>query len=224
MSVCFLCLPANVQTSVFGKACQCDYLQTRGSLLGIYLYVSDGINHMLVAVVLCDTRLYLSLRGLTWIMYHGSQYENSMEDTHMLTSKHVFLKWANLTAPVTASRPLNTGGSESRYRSEGECVCVCVCTRTSSNLTADKRDSNNRLCEKKSKSSRKQILFNFLTKLSCRGSHSLTVTAERNLDKQHDVIGAFCAARLFLKDLRTIFMSVLHCGMRAKRQRDWHEK
>lgn len=65
MSVCFLCLPANVQTSVFGKACQCDYLQTRGSLLGIYLYVSDGINHMLVAVVLCDTRLYLSLRGLT---------------------------------------------------------------------------------------------------------------------------------------------------------------
>lgn len=65
MSVCFLCSPANVQTSVFGKACQCDYLQTRGSLLGIYLYVSDGINHMLVAVVLCDTRLYLSLRGLT---------------------------------------------------------------------------------------------------------------------------------------------------------------
>lgn len=66
----------------------------------------------------------------------------------MLTSKHVFFKWANLTAPVTASRPLNTGGSESRYRSEGECVCICVCTRTSSNLTADKRDSNNRLCEK----------------------------------------------------------------------------
>lgn len=149
MSVCFLCSPANVQTSVFGKACQCDYLQTRGSLLGIYLYVSDGINHMLVAVVLCDTRLYLSLRGLTWIMYHGSQYENSMEDTHMLTSKHVFLKWGNLTAPVTASRPLNTGGSESRYRSEGECVCVYVCARARLLISQQTKEIQTTDCVKK---------------------------------------------------------------------------
>lgn len=149
MSVCFLCSPANVQTSVFGKACQCDYLQTRGSLLGIYLYVSDGINHMLVAVVLCDTRLYLSLRGLTWIMYHGSQYENSMEDTHMLTSKHVFFKWANLTAPVTASCPLNTGGSESRYRSEGECVCVYVCARARLLISQQTKEIQTTDCVKK---------------------------------------------------------------------------
>lgn len=148
MSVCFLCSPANVQTSVFGKACQCDYLQTRGSLLGIYLYVSDGINHMLVAVVLCDTRLYLSLRGLTWIMYHGSQYENSMEDTHMLTSKHMsFLNgliWQCQSQLVAHS----TQGAQKADTEVRESVCVCVCARTSSNLTADKRDSNNRLCEK----------------------------------------------------------------------------
>lgn len=141
MSACFLCLPANVQTSVFGKACQCDYLQTRGSLLGIYLYVCDGINHVLVAVVLCDTRLYRSLRGLTWIMYHGSQYENSMEDTHMLTSKHMsFLNgliWQRQSQLVAHS----TQGAQ-------KAPVKCVCARTSSNLTADKRDSNNRLCEK----------------------------------------------------------------------------
>lgn len=144
----FLCSLANVQISVFGKACQCDYLRTRGSLLGVYLYVCDGINHMPVAVVLCDTRLYLSLRGLTWIMYHSSQCENSMEDTHMLTSKHMsFLNgliWQRQSQLVAHS----TQGAQKASIEVRESVCVCVCACTSSNLTADKRDSNNRLCEK----------------------------------------------------------------------------
>lgn len=119
----------------------------------------------------------------------------------------------------------STQGAQKADTEVRESVCVYVCARARLLISQQTKEIQTTDCvKKKSKSSRKQILFNFLTKLSCRGSHSLTVTAERNLDKQHDVIGAFCAARLFLKDLRTIFMSVLHCGMRAKRQRDWHEK
>lgn len=149
MSVCFLCSPANVQTSVFGKACQCDYLQTRGSLLGIYLYVSDGINHMLVAVVLCDTRLYLSLRGLTWIMYHGSQYENSMEDTHMLTSKHMsFLNgliWQRQSQLVAHS----TQGAQKADTEVRESVCVYVCARARLLISQQTKEIQTTDCVKK---------------------------------------------------------------------------
>lgn len=90
-----------------------------------------------------------------------------------------FFKWANLTVPVTASRPLNTRGSESKY-SEREKERESEMERVSFNLTADKRDSNNRLCKKKDPHPNPQE----------NNSRVPTITAERNHIRQK-VVGVW---------------------------------